>query len=121
MAKPASYPLDIYQGDTYRKLFRLSAKSPSGGVGDHLDLTGWTGKAQIRPNIGGSILVEFTVEIDDDQDANPGQFTISATKETMQALTVNAAVWDCEFVKGADRRTLLAGPVIITFDVTRPS
>lgn len=121
MAKPASYPLDIYQGDTYRKLFRLSGKASGGGIGDPLDLSGWTGKAQIRQAIGGTVLVEFTVEIDADQTTNPGQFTISASKETMQALNVTAAVWDCEFVKGADRRTLLAGPVAITFDVTRPS
>ncbi len=120
MARPALYPLDLYQGDTYEKRFRLSGTALGGGV-EYLDLTGWTGKAQIRPNFGGSILVEFDVDIDPDQVANTGQFTIYASKEQMQALAITGAVWDCEFEKDGKRRTLLAGPVTITYDVTRPS
>ena len=120
MPKPASYPLDIYQGDTYRKRFRLNAKAPDNSPVP-LDLTGWTGTSQVRTSVGGTVLIDFTVTIDADQVENPGQFTISATDEVTALLNVTSAVWDVQFEKSGEVRTMLAGPVVITPDVTRTS
>jgi hypothetical protein len=83
-----------------------------------LDLTGWTGKAQIRPAVGGIVLVEFTVTIED-QVESPGQFTVSATDEITAEIEVTAGVWDVQFTKAGEVRTMLAGAVVIIPDVTR--
>ena len=117
MPRPGSYPLELYRGDTYRKRFRLNSKAPD-GTPVPLDLTGWKGKAQIRPSFGGEILVEFTVTIED-QVESPGQFTIYATDEVTATLQAPTGVWDVQFTKAGEVRTMLAGSVVILPDVTR--
>ena len=108
--QPALYPLDLYRGDTLRLTVRLwqdTAKTQP----MHLD--GAQAKAEIRTAPGGpSLLVlSCTVQL-------PNLVLVAMTAEQSKRAPLTGA-WDCQvtFASG-DIRTVLAGPVTTTADVT---
>ena len=111
MAKPAKVSLNIYRGDSEAWTFRFYADA---AMTIPYDLTGGTGKAQIRDLPGGVLLVELDVTI-----TEPNQVDVSLDAGDSAALTAKQGVWDLE-VTAADGtvNTLAAGAVFITADVT---
>ena len=110
MTIPASYPLDLYRGDTFALELRLWADA---GMTVPADLTGMTPTSQVRTDAGALILAAACVV------TGPG--TISLRIEAASwatALDVTAGRWDLQLKSTAETRTVLAGPVRIISDVT---
>lgn len=122
MAGPAPYPLEIYQGDTFELPIRLREVSSGGVLGDYLDLTGSTLKAQIRGTEAGSVLAEFAVTVEDQTSvATKGRATLTLIHDVTLLLTDAAtALWDMQVTdSGGKVRTLLRGEVTITGEISR--
>lgn len=119
MTTPATFDLSIYQGDSYDLFFRVKARN---GIGDlvYQDLTGATAKAQIRATKEtASVLAEFTCSLSN-QTSTPGGVLCRLTPATTAAITATAGVWDCEILyANGDKKTVLAGNVTFTKEVTR--
>lgn len=119
MTTPAPFDLQIYQGDSYDLFFRVKARN---GVGDlvYLDLTGSTPKAQIRASkTSPTAAAELTANISD-QTTLTGGVLLHITPAVSAALTLTAGVWDCEILfASGDKKTVLAGDVTVTPEVTR--
>lgn len=112
MTTPASYPLDLYRGDTFRVKFKLwkdKAKT------DPVDLAGVAVAAQIRsqPN-SSAILQELLCTV-----TLPNIIEVSMTPDETAKLP-SAGAWDLQLTyPNTDVQTILAGPVTVTVDVTR--
>lgn len=122
--KPGKYDLDLYQGDTFRRTFRVRARlfdTDSGlwTAGDYIDLTGYTGKCQFRETvIATDVAAELAVTILD-QNATPGGISVTLTPAQATALTKAAYKWDLQLTNPAgDVSTYLAGTVTVTQEVT---
>ena len=95
-----------------------------GGTPDtYMDLTGYTGKAQMRELAASAVVAaEFTVTILD-QIATPGGLTISLSATQTSALEVKSHVWDLQLTEpagaGGKVRTWLKGDVTVIAEVTR--
>ncbi len=105
--------LSIIRGDDYQVIITLTRD------GDPFDLTGYTGRAQIRPTtvVGAPLTAEFTVEID----ADPTTGVITCTLDNAVTDTLDApGLWDLE-ITGPDGwvSTVVSGAVTIVPDVTR--
>jgi hypothetical protein len=117
--KPATYNIEVYQGDTLILPMRVRTLDAEGVPGDYEDLTGWTPKAQVRNKSSDALVQELTAAIDPDQVANKGKLTVSATAAQTALWDVLAMVWDLQLTNGsAQVRTILAGSVTVTKDVT---
>ena len=107
---PGSYSLVIYRGDTVRRTFHLwddPAKT------DPTDLTGVACAAQIRIVPGGKLLVDLDLAV-----TLPNIIDLTLSAEDSLTLQGNAS-WDLQLTyAGGDVVTVLAGPVIVTIDVT---
>lgn len=112
MTTPASYPLDLYRGDTFRVKFKLWKNKEKT---DPVDLAGVLVKAQIRSQpTSSSVLQELTCAI-----TAPNIIEVSMTPEETAKLP-SAGVWDLQLTyPDADVQTVLAGTVTVTLDVTR--
>lgn len=107
---PGKLPLVIYRGDTYRWRFTLWA-DPQRTV--PVDLTDVAVKAEIRDKPAGGVLgvIGCTVVL-------PNFIDGVLTAEASAALPPKG-VWDLELTFSAgDVRTVLAGAVTVTADVT---
>jgi hypothetical protein len=120
--QPGVYPLTIYKGDSFDFFFRIRGASPDGGVtpGAYQNLTGFTGKAQIRATTASdTVLAEFTVTIPDQNiSGNLGSVLMSLTKE--QTVDLTDGVWDIQLSSGTKSQTYLKGKVKVIEQVTRP-
>lgn len=117
--RPATYALEIYQGDTFEVTVRL--RTVVNGTPDaYMNLTGYTGKAQVRETIAAPTpAAEFAVTVLD-QVATPGGVKIALTAAETAAIPVKAHVWDLQLTSGAGAtRTWLKGDVTIIGEVTR--
>ena len=105
--------LSIIRGDDYQVVITLTRD------GNPFDLTGYVGKAQIRPTavVGSPLTAEFVVEID----ADPTSGVITCTLDNAITETLNApGVWDLEITSPDGWvSTVVSGAVSIVPDVTR--
>lgn len=122
--EPGVKDLTIYQGDDFPFTFRIRSKDDEGNPGPAINLTGATGKAEIRTarNTTGSPLATFTVTVDPDQNANTGVVHLDLAAAVTTALAPTLAspyVWDVEITLGGKKRTYLTGNVTVKPEVTK--
>lgn len=125
--QPGKLDLTLTRGDSFELYFRIRNPSPDGGVtpGDYKDLTGYTGKAQIRTEEDATeVLAELGVTIPDQTVAeNLGGVLITLTKEQAADLPVTSGTdthtWDIQLTKAAENQTYLKGKVKVNKDTTR--
>lgn len=120
--QPAEQDIEIYQGDTFDLFLRLK-KLTAPLTYTYIDLTDAVPKAQVRATADAvGVLAEFTCALSD-QVATPGGLLAVLSKVQTAALasTPPDFVWDLEitFANG-DVKTILAGKVTVTKQVTRP-
>lgn len=113
----AKYKLKLEQGATLRKPFTWKAD------GVAVDLTGWTGRMQIRPEIDADeILASLTTENGGILIEAPesGTFTLYMDDATTAALDFDQAVYDIELIApNGDVFRFLSGVVTLSLEVTR--
>lgn len=122
---PAQCDIILYRGDDFEMMLRLRTGSwdPSQAKyvpGPYIDLTGWTGLAQIRATEdAAAVLAEFTVEVLNQATTKGGVRLLLDDADT-QVLAAAAAVWDMQFTDTTgDVTTYLKGKVSLSKDVTR--
>lgn len=112
--RPGTRNLSLYAGDTEKFNIAITAG------GSPVDLTGWTGKAEIRPTRGSATLIAtFTTTIS--STPTDGTLVIALSKVQTAALPVgdSIGVWDLQMTApGGDVKTFLTGSVSVTQDVT---
>ncbi len=118
MSLPAVYDIEIYIGDDFSLPIRLKADNV------YVNLTGWTGRAQLRNGVG-TLLATFTVTVGN-QSTTPGLVTVSMANTITSGLSpsgnspTTTAVYDVELTDtGSKVRTYLAGTATVVIDVTR--
>jgi hypothetical protein len=129
---PAQSDLKLYRGDYFEMVVRLLSGAFDGAAyvpGAPLDLTDWTGKAQIRatPDAAGLPLAEFHVDVLQPQSGqNLGMVRLWLDDTETKDLVFTSAVWDFQLTEpggpapDTDKvHTYLAGKVTIDKDVTR--
>lgn len=111
MATPGEYKLYIYRGDSFRRqavLWMDQAKTQPA------DLTGVTAKAEIRDKPAGKKIVSMACTI-----TLPNIVDATLTAAASGSLTITKGVWDLQLTyPSGDVVTVLAGPVVVTPDVT---
>jgi hypothetical protein len=84
--------------------------------GDIVNLTGFTGAAQMRKHYTSSAQTAFTVSID----ADNGQVTLAMNAATSATLSAGRYVYDCELTSSSNVVSrLVEGIVTVTPQVTR--
>jgi len=108
---PVSVPLKLYRGDTrvWEDTFSVD--------GAPMDLTGYTFLAQIRANPDAEPMAVLDVQV---LDAAAGKIRRTLTATEAAKLVPGKAQWDFQ-ITSADgyTRTVMAGGVVITADVSR--
>ena len=122
MARPASYPLALYRGDSYAWTFRVWQDA---AMTIPEDLTGFTAAAQVRDKPGGTSVMDLACAITTaagETVPNVVNVTLDASDWPAGALQVGAAAWDLQLTgaTGEPVITIVAGAVTITQDVTVP-
>ncbi len=111
----ATHNLTIERGATYTQ--RLTWKDPAGTA---INLTGYTARMQLRPRIGGPVLIELTTEngrIALGGSAGTIDLTIAAADTT--TLPTSTVKYDLELISaGGLVYRLIEGAVTITPNVT---
>jgi hypothetical protein len=122
--QPAEHNITIYRGDNFELFVRLREKTWNAATntfipGAYLDLTGQTGKAQLRQDEDSTtVAAEFTVDLGN-QSTTPGSAYIRLTATQTAGLTITSGKYDLQFTVGGETLTYLRGNVTITKDVTR--
>lgn len=111
----ALYDLSFSQGDGFTLPLTIKA------AGIAMDLTGYTGLAQIRKRAGAPVLATFAIGIPDQSIlANRGKVTLSLTGAQSAALPA-ACAYDFELVPlGSDPQTYLYGDIKVRAQVSTP-
>ena len=113
MTGPNQYDLDIYRGDTY--IWRVLVWDDDQQTVKS-DLTGVTVTAQTRDSPDGTTTAPLTCTI-----VMPNEIDVSITKAMWTSAPPVQGVWDLQLVyPNSTVKTILAGKVMITPDVTRP-
>lgn len=104
--------LIIDQGTDYLTTFDVTDDE-----GNILDLTNYTGTAQMRKHYTSSVYYSFTVGFD----IPNGVVSLSMTANTTNAIPAGRYVYDCELLdtSNSKRSRLVEGIVTITPQVTR--
>lgn len=111
MAKPGSYNLDIYRGDTQQWQFVLWEDEDKT---QPIDLTGVAVMAEIRDKPAGAKITEIACTVVD-----PNIINAYLSADISHALPIKAGYWDLELTYPGDIvTTILAGSVTITPDIT---
>jgi hypothetical protein len=106
--QPATLPLDIYRGDSWRMRVTLLDQNQQ-----PIDLTNVIAKSEIRDRPAGTTVVPITCTI-----TLPNIIDLFLAGQDSQKLPPNA-VWDLQLSYGSgDVATPLAGQVTVTADVT---
>jgi hypothetical protein len=106
--QPASLPLELYRGDTFRLQITLSDQNNV-----PLDLTGVVAKSEIRDRPAGSIIVPFQCTVTLPNIIDLALLTVDSRNLPAQG------VWDLQLTYlSGDVATAVAGPVTVTPDVT---
>jgi len=112
MAKPAVYHLNIKIGDTETVTVTMQ---DADGVA--IDISGRTYSAHVRSKASSLLaLATFNCAI---VDAEGGIFSATLPASVTADLSPANAVWDLQEINGIVVTTLLAGDVVISWDVTR--
>jgi hypothetical protein len=110
---PSPYALDLYRGDTFARTFRLWEDA---AMTSPVDLTGATARAEIRDELGGTLLVELVCTV-----TAPNIVDVALPAAAWPAGSAwTVGVWDLELTTGAVVTTIVAGPVRVSGDVTTP-
>ena len=108
---PGSLPLVIYRGDSYRWQLTLW-QDPEKTI--PTDLTGVTGKAEIRSAAAGTLITTMTVTV-----TMPNVLVLELPAINSQLLSKTGGAWDLQLTySNADVQTILQGAVTVTMDVT---
>lgn len=107
----ARYAIRIEQGATWKPVLTLR----------DTDLTGYTARMQIRPDIDSdTVLLELTTSNGITIDGPAGQITLHLTDVETTALDWREGVYDLELIApSGDVQRLLKGPVEVDPEVTR--
>jgi hypothetical protein len=108
MATKANLVID--QGTTFTTTLTVTDDD-----GDALDLTGYTGSAQIRKHYTSSNSVSFSVSVT----PASGEVTLSLTANATANITAGRYVYDCELTNSGTVSRILEGIVTVTPQVTR--
>lgn len=110
LTEPARLDLKIVSGDSFTRTIRLQEQG-----GAPIDLTGLTGRAQIRDRPKGKLLAEFTVDI-----PTPTNGEVTFSLDTTQTRDLpGKGVWDLELDGGpTNTHTIVSGEVCVLPDVT---
>ena len=113
MSLPGVHNLTIYKGDDFSQTVRLATD------GVYINLTGWSGRAQLR-SLTDTLITAFNITFGN-QTTAPGELTMSLTAAVTSALTATEGVYDLELTTPAPAKvkTYLAGSVTIVSDVTK--
>lgn len=116
MARPGTHNLTLYQGDYFEQEFQLAKKNPGATPSETVvDVTGWTGNAQIRVREGGPLMATFRVEI---ADGPNGKVRVVLPPEE-SAKVDRDGVWDLQMdPPDGKRATWLRGTVRVVLGVT---
>lgn len=106
---PQTVNLVVTQGDNLSMTLNLEDEA-----GDPFDLSGYVASAQIRQVPSGTIAATFTASI-----GTASDISLSLTPAQTSILS-GPLSWDCQIQIGSTgRRTLVAGAVSVTPEVTR--
>lgn len=83
--------------------------------GNNIDLTGYTGSAQIRKHYTSSNSVSFDVSINEEE----GEVTLELQANATTNMVAGRYVYDCELTLAGVVSRILEGIVTITPEVTR--
>lgn len=108
MASKANLIID--QGTTFSTTITVTDDD-----GNALDLSGYTGAAQIRKHYTSSNSVSFNVSIS----AATGEVTLSLTANATSNIVAGRYVYDCELTNAGTVSRVLEGIVTISPQVTR--
>lgn len=120
MAKPATLDIEVYKGDDFSVFFRVRELNQDQTPGAYVNLTGGTGKAQVRQTEdNANVEAEFTVTLSN-QTTTPGGVLCELSSAQTSAFAFTTGVWDVQ-VTGADSKvkTYLKGKVTVIKEVTR--
>jgi hypothetical protein len=105
---PVSYPLVLYRGDSYDWQFRFWQDA---GKTQPADLTGYTVRATMRGTVG-SVPLACVIAL-------PNVVTMTLAATTWPAMPAAQGQWDLQLTAADGRvQTAVAGPVLVTEDVT---
>ena len=108
--QPGLYVLDLYRGDSYVWLFTVWADAAKTVPAD---LTDVVARAEVRTAPGGTLLLELPCVIDGNE------ITMELPADAWGTDTARKGSWDLELTyPDGPVRTILAGSVAITTDVT---
>jgi hypothetical protein len=111
MATPGAYQLDIYRGDSFRRQIMLWMDQEKT---QPADLTGVTAKAEIRDKPAGAKITPMVCTI-----TMPNKVDAGLTAVASAGLIISKGVWDLQLTyPSGEVVTVLAGPVVVTPDVT---
>lgn len=108
MATKANLVVD--QGTTFTTTITVTDEE-----GNALDLSGYTGAAQIRKHYTSSNSVSFAVSVSE----STGEVTLSLTANATNNLPAGRYVYDCELTNSEIVSRILEGIVTVTPQVTR--
>jgi hypothetical protein len=108
---PESVALNVYRGDSYRWTFTFWTDP---GASVPYDLAGAVAKAEIRTRADLPVLATLGCTV---TQPNVADVTLAAQESAL--LTSGKAMWDLQMTfPDSSVRTLVAGPVTITADIT---
>lgn len=117
--QPGTHHLTLYQGDTFKMDLRLREIDETGTPAGYIDLTGYTGLAQIRDSAGSDdIAASFVVTVKDQVAERGGVSLFLAASES--ASLERSGVWDFQLTSPSNEvTTYLAGSVKVLQEVSR--
>lgn len=107
---PVTVALDVYRGDDHHWTFPLYT-DPAQTVPD--DLAGAAAKAEIRAVSGGAVLAALACTV-----TLPNIVDVALAAADTVTLPAGRLKWDLQLTFPAGKRTAVAGPVVVTADVT---
>jgi hypothetical protein len=121
---PAQCDISLYRGDDFSLLVRLRSSiwdnyQQKFVPGPYVNLTGWTGKAQVRPSEDSpTVITEFQVIVLD-QTQLVGGVQLMLADEQSSLITVGGT-WDMQLTDTTDWvATYLKGNIILIKDVSK--
>lgn len=108
MATKANLVID--QGATFTTTITIT--DDDGAV---IDLTGYTGAAQIRKHYTSLTAIPFTVAVNETE----GEVTLSLTANQTANISSGRYVYDCELTRSGTVSRVLEGLITVTPQVTR--
>jgi hypothetical protein len=115
MTTAANYDFILEQGATFQK--ELTLKD---GNGDHMNLTGYTAKMQIRKTIDGDLIKEINESSGITITANQGKLLLSISATDTAKFNFRNAVYDLTITSSGGQVTrVIQGKITIDYAVTR--